>query len=113
MACTAAALDTPQLKVDWLPGSPMRVMGELDIATAPALSAVIDKAIVWTIGWKYPLQLDMGGVSFIDASALRVLATAQSKYGNTDGAPVLQIIRASPIVERVLGIVQMEYLLAS
>jgi len=109
MTCTEAALSTRQLGLDWFPGSPMRVVGELDIASSPALSAAIDEAVVWSC----PLQLDLSAVSFIDASALRVLLAAEDKYGQADGAPVLHIVRASPIVERVLGIVHMGYLLAS
>jgi len=107
MTCTEVVFSTPQLRVDWLPGLPMRVVGELDIATSPDLSGAIDEALVWS----HPLQLDMSEVSFIDASALRVLA-ARSKH-RKDGAPALEIIHASDIVEKVLGLVHMEHLLAS
>lgn len=59
------------------------VSGEVDIKTAPELEAAIgDRA-------NDHLVLDVSGVTFIDSTGLRVLATARTRTGENGGRLVI------------------------
>ncbi len=75
--------------------SRVSVAGELDAASAgeleAALSAVADGGTV---------ELDLGGVSFIDSSGLRALLVAQQAADDAGGSLVLAV--TTPAVDRLL-----------
>ena len=73
------------------------VCGELDVATAPLLEAVLD-----TVACRRPqrLEVDLAGVTFLDAFALATLNTARLRQAACHGTLVL--LRPSPIARRVL-----------
>ena len=78
------------------PRAVVTVSGELDIATAPPLSAVIALAM----GSRPPeLWIDLTPLTFIDSTGLTVLSTAYARY---DGA--LAIICPPGNVRRVFEI---------
>ncbi len=112
MATTVPATSVraePGCEVEWTVGSPvMCVFGELDHATTWILAKVLDRALLTGVR---PLLLDMSEVTFMDASAVRVLVHAQKVYGSSD-SPVLRVVQASRAVEKLLRVVEMEHLLA-
>jgi|SRR6516165_9812770 anti-anti-sigma factor len=87
------------LKITFQDGSPpvLHVQGELDMATAGQLrSALVDR-----LSTDSKFVLDLGGVTFVDASGLRaILETADSLNGR---AP-LAIVNGS-LLARLLDIV--------
>jgi anti-anti-sigma factor len=85
------------------PRSVVTVSGELDIATAPQLSAVIALAI----GARPPeLWIDLTPTTFIDSTGLNLLLQAQQRY---DGA--LMIICPPGNVRRVFDVAGLSTLL--
>ncbi len=77
------------------------VAGELDMASAPALVALVRK-----VGATESIVIDAAGVTFVDASGLRGL------LGGQPGAfPGLRLRNPSPPVVRLLGLVGMSYLM--
>ena len=71
----------------------VKVVGELDVATAPQLSDVLDE-----MATQPELVLDLTGVTFIDSWGLRsILAIAGARNG---AGPV--VIRPSPTVVRLI-----------
>ncbi|MHB1988987.1 MAG: anti-sigma factor antagonist [Acidimicrobiales bacterium] len=76
------------------------VEGEVDLMTAPELAALLDAAIDRRQG---SVVLDLGGVSFMDASGLRVIAEAIGRLGLRD--EMLTIRSASANVARILDLV--------
>jgi anti-anti-sigma factor len=53
----------------------IRLFGELDISTAPTLKAKLQKALD---GEASEVTLDLGGLSFLDSTGLRLLALASA-----------------------------------
>ena len=80
-------------------GSPpvLRVVGELDIATADQLRG----ALVEALATHRTLVVDMAGVTFVDASGLRVIIDAAQSL---NGQGPLTLANAA-LVERLLRIV--------
>jgi anti-sigma B factor antagonist len=79
--------------------SPVRVVaaGEVDAASAPALATAIADAS--EAGGD--VALDLGGVTFIDSSGLRVIAgavTAADEQGRS-----VRVVAASSAVERIFA----------
>jgi anti-anti-sigma factor len=73
-----------------------KLEGELDLATAEDLGAVLGKARS-----DGPLVLDFSGVSFMDSSGLRALLEA---VRSRDGDGPLVILNPTPPVQRVFDI---------
>lgn len=75
------------------------VRGELDIATAPLLDAVLEGLV----GVAPELvELDLSGVAFLDSHGLTTLTTARSRLAAAESVLVLR--DPSPVVRRVLAI---------
>lgn len=84
-------------------GHVVHVRGELDLATAPQLAAVLaDSAGRSTL----PVVLDLGEVTFIDSSALRTLVLAGREL--SVAGRKLQIGARSERVAKVLEITQLD-----
>jgi anti-sigma B factor antagonist len=73
------------------------VLGELDLANAPQLAARLGE-----LGTRQsaPIEVDLAGVSFIDARGLRVLIEAHAS-GNGAGGPGLSLVRPSRAARRL------------
>jgi anti-anti-sigma factor len=78
--------------------SGVRVIGELDLATAPALAAALDPLP----GEHGDVELDLAGVEFVDSSALSVLVGVQHR-ADAAGRRV-RIVHPTPPVRRLLEI---------
>jgi anti-sigma B factor antagonist len=84
-------------------GHVIRVRGELDLASAPALAdALKQSAGEGTL----PVILDLAGVTFIDSSALRALVLAGREL--SDNGRKLQIGPRSEMVARVLSMTSLD-----
>ncbi len=70
------------------------VRGELDLATAPMLAKRLAGAV------SVPIEVDLAGVSFIDARGLRALLAADRQW-NGPGGPGLRLVRASGPTRRL------------
>lgn len=93
-----------ELKVeDTEPGLVVHVRGELDLASAPQLSAALSEAAGSSTR---PVILDLAEVSFIDSSALRALVLAGRELGAAGRQ--LQIGPRSEMVARVLSMTSLD-----
>ncbi|MFN3215845.1 MAG: STAS domain-containing protein [Acidimicrobiales bacterium] len=81
--------------------------GELDIATAPALSELLIGHIAAGIT---DIGLDTGGLVFCDAAGLGVLVFIEQHLADRGGA--LRVFDAPPMLRRLLEITDLEFLLA-
>ena len=91
---------TPYFKVKSISdgdGLLIEAAGELDAASSEQLSAALEAADP-----DQPIALDLGGVSFIDSSGLRVIAAAL-RSAEGDGRP-LRVTAASEAVRRIFEI---------
>jgi anti-sigma B factor antagonist len=79
------------------------VVGELDLATAPELVRELDEA---GAPGEPPIELDLSGVNFIDATGLRVLLAAQDRL-NRGGRPGFGVVATSRAVRRLLELTRM------
>lgn len=78
------------------------VRGEVDLATAPELGALVDAVI----GQGYQsVVLDMAELTFMDASGLRVIAGGVSRLRPSGGEVVLR--SPPPFVQRILDITRL------
>jgi anti-anti-sigma factor len=84
-------------------GHVVHVRGELDLATAPQLAAVLADA---TGQSTLPVVLDLSGVTFIDSSALRTLVLSGRELNGAGRK--LQIGARSERVAKVLEITQLD-----
>jgi anti-anti-sigma factor len=76
-----------------------RLIGELDLATVPALEAALD-----TLAGQGPLTLDLAELTFIDSSGLHaIMRFAPSLNGNGP----MTLANPSAFVSRLLEIVQL------
>lgn len=73
----------------------LRLSGEIDMATAPAL----EEALLTALAQGRPVTIDMRDVSFIDSSGLKTIVTAAAE---TAGSVPLTVKEPSPAVRRVL-----------
>ena len=76
----------------------IRVRGEIDLATVPALSAALEAA---EAGDAPQIVLDLTDVSFIDSSGIAVLLRADAR-SRRDGARLR--LATSPAVDRVIDL---------
>lgn len=69
-------------------GSPtIEAAGEIDLATAPDLAAVLDTMIERRVP---RIRVDMAGVTFVDSSGLGILVAALKRANAVDSTLVLQ-----------------------
>ena len=80
--------------------------GELDAASSTRLGEALDTALSGGAG----LSLDLGAVTFIDSSALRVVTAALRRA--SDGEQPFTVIAASDAVRRIFEITGVSSLLA-
>ena len=84
------------------------VEGELDLATAPALELELER-----LEWRRPrlllLLLDFRGLTFMDVAGLRVVLAAHARAERRGHE--LAIVRGSPIVERLLQLLELDTVL--
>jgi anti-sigma B factor antagonist len=89
------------------PAAGVAVRGELEIATAPELTAALDDAIRRTSG---PFVVDLSKVGFLDSSAINCLMRARALLGRDERT--LQLICPPGSTRRVLDLVGMDELFA-
>lgn len=77
----------------------VKVAGELDMATAPQLSAALDRLADDGL---QVLLVDAAEVDFLDSSGVRALVIAANRLEGVGGS--LRLERMSPAVQRVLEI---------
>jgi anti-sigma B factor antagonist len=75
----------------------IKVEGEIDIASSPALGAALDH-----VDADRHVVLDLGGVDFMDSSGLKVLIGQTVRRGEAGGS--LYVRNASSAVRRVVEI---------
>lgn len=82
----------------------VEVRGEVDIATAPLLRAVLD-----TVVGRRPtrVEVDLSGTTFMDAHALTTLSAARRRVASRHATLVVR--RPSPVVERLLELTGAEH----
>lgn len=89
------------------PAAGVAVRGEVEIATAPELTATLDDAIRRTSG---PFVVDLSTVGFLDSSGINCLMRARALLGREDRT--LQLICPPGSTRRVLDLVGMDELVA-
>ena len=96
------ALRRSLLEVDALPGPQTTLIlgGELDPATAPVLEGRLDELAADPAVTS--VVLDLGGISFLDSSGLRVLVAANERLRNQSSELVLRSPSAN--IRRVLEV---------
>lgn len=77
----------------------LRLQGELDLASAPELSAAVQQAFARA---PQPVVLDMAAVGFIDSTGVRTLLEAQHVAGRD-----LVLMAPSAAVTRVLDLTRL------
>jgi anti-sigma B factor antagonist len=82
------------------------IQGELDIATAPELAAMLDRLRTH----RHPVVLDLEGVTFMDSTGLTTLMDAWLESERDGWA--FSVRAASPAVRRVVALAGIEQMLA-
>jgi anti-sigma B factor antagonist len=82
------------------------VQGELDIATAPELQAMLERLRTH----RHPVVLDLDGVTFMDSTGLTTLMDAWLEAERDGWA--FSVRAASPAVRRVVELAGIEQMLA-
>jgi anti-sigma B factor antagonist len=75
----------------------VRLLGELDLSTAPQLEACLDE-----LGDGADVRLDLSGLSFCDSSGISAMVTAAKRVRKPGGH--LSIVSPQPAVRSVLEI---------
>jgi anti-anti-sigma factor len=106
-----AAGDAPVLRIEWIAGScpAIVVSGELDVATAPTFARMVEVALECG---ELPVRVDLTEATFIDASVLGIIASAQARR-SPDAGPALEIVGASGLVAKVFVIADLDHLCAT
>jgi anti-sigma B factor antagonist len=89
------------------PAAGVAVRGEVEIATAPELTAALDEAIRTTSG---PFVIDLASVGFLDPSGINCLMRARALLGRDDRT--LALICPPGSTRRVLALVGVDELVA-
>jgi anti-sigma B factor antagonist len=76
----------------------LHVVGEIDLATAPAL----EQAVADAADGAEQVAVDLGGVRFIDSTGLRVLLSSQQR-ADADGVEV-RVVEASEVARRLFDL---------
>jgi anti-sigma B factor antagonist len=95
------------LELDLGEAAGVAVRGELELATAPELSAALDEAIRATEG---PFVIDLSKVGFLDSSGIACLMRARALLGRDDR--VLGLICPPGSTRRALEITGVDELVA-
>jgi anti-sigma B factor antagonist len=83
-------------------GTPvLSVMGDVDLATAPALEEMLFDLAETAEG---DVIVDLGGCSFLDSAGLRALIAASSRLEQSDRS--LALVLSNPSVMRIFQITQ-------
>ncbi len=82
------------------------IQGELDIATAPELAAMLERLRTH----RHPVVLDLEGVTFMDSTGLTTLIDAWLESERNGWA--FSVRAASPAVRRVVALAGIEQMLA-
>lgn len=85
----------------------LRVVGELDLATAPQLAAAFDEALASSPG---ELVLDLTPTTFLDSTGCRQLAHCARRGKQAGTAVVVCCPPANTTVRRVLDFLEIEAL---
>ena len=80
----------------------IRVQGEIDLATATLLHAAFD-----AVDGQGHIDVDVSEMTFCDGTGLRALERARQRFG-----PRLRVTGATPMLQRLAGIVDMDWLAA-
>ena len=80
--------------------------GELDLATAPELDAVVNERL----DAGQDVVIDLRELAFMDSTGLRVLVAAHARVESADGGPTFLVVRPLPgaAIERILAIAGVE-----
>jgi anti-sigma B factor antagonist len=94
------------VQLEMLPdsGAVVRVQGDLDLATAPALEESIEAA-----GAPSVLVLDLSGCTFVDSAALRLITQTARNLEQAGGR--LSLVVTDPSIRRVLEITAVDTML--
>jgi anti-sigma B factor antagonist len=95
------------LELDVREAAGVAVRGELELATAAALSAALDHAIRTTVG---PFVIDLSNVGFLDSSGIACLMRARALLGREDR--VLGLICPPGSTRRALELTGVDELVA-
>ena len=74
----------------------IRVAGELDVTTAPALGQLLSQFEAGSV------TIDMSEVTFIDAAIIGILVKTNTRRRRTNGK--LTVFGARPLIQRLFGI---------
>jgi anti-anti-sigma factor len=104
-----AAGDAPVVRIEWIAGSSPSIVvsGEIDVVTAPTFAQMVDVALACG---QCPVRIDLSEATFIDASVLGIIASAEARHG-ADSGPVLEIVGASGLVAKVFEIADLDHML--
>jgi anti-sigma B factor antagonist len=85
------------------------VRGELDLATAPELDAVVTERL----DAGQDVVVDLRELAFMDSTGLRVLVAAHTRVAGADGGPSFLVVRPLPgaAIQRILAIAGVESVL--
>ena len=78
------------------------IRGELDLATAPDLEAVVTELL----DEGQDVVVDLRELAFMDSTGLRVLVAAHARVERADGGPTFVVVRPLPgaPIQRILAI---------
>jgi anti-anti-sigma factor len=85
------------------------VSGELDLATAPELDAVVTERL----DAGQDVVVDLRELAFMDSTGLRVLIAAHARVERADAGPSFRVVRPLPgaPIQRILAIAGVESIL--
>ena len=88
------------------PAAGLAVRGEVELATAPELTAALDAAIRESAG---PFVIDLSRVDFLDSSGIHCLVRARALLGREDRP--LRVVCPAGAARRTLGLAGLDELL--
>jgi anti-sigma B factor antagonist len=89
--------------VDTAPAVQIRLIGDLDIATAPRLTAVLDR--LFEAGER-DVRVDLSGLDFLACAGLHVLEHANRRYRCAGGW--LTLINPTEMARRLVAITELD-----
>jgi anti-anti-sigma factor len=85
----------------------LRLQGELDLSTRPQVEAALARAEEWA---PEMIELDLGGLSFMDSSVVHLALEAQGRASASGRMFVL--LPAPPLLQRIFALTETEELLS-